>query len=178
MHALKHYRNSKGKQGEPFTFPLEKCDFFTPRGPVRSSKSQFDEGKTRETLYFSFRKKSDFSHFSLPGDRSAAPKFKGKIVKSRIFLPPTLQKERAPAEYRKIKENREKPEFFIPTLRKSEGVHERAPPREPRQGRSGGASEWTPPWKENIRAGRRPAGLYASFGNSRFSPTTANVIGG
>ena len=40
----------------------------------------------------------------------------------------------------KIKENREKTGFFIPTLPKRGGVHERATPLEPRQRRSGGAS--------------------------------------
>ena len=78
-----------------------------------------------------------------------------KIAKSRIFLPPTLQKERAPAEPRKINENREKPKFFYPHSSKKEGVHERAEPREPRQGRSGGASEWTPLRDNNAPAGAR-----------------------
>ena len=125
-------------------------DFFIHHKPAKISQNLDFFIPKQKTKIQENRKTSIFS--SPQNDENP-----GKSRNLRFFCPPASKRLRRSKQL-KIKENREKPDFFVPTLPKRAGVHERARPLEPPEG--GEAAErasWTPLGGRNPPAGGRQA---------------------
>ena len=113
----------------------QNLDFFIHHKPAKISQNLDFFIPKQKTKIQENRKTSIFS--SPQNDENP-----GKSRNLRFFCPPASKRLRRSKQL-KIKENREKPDFFVPALPKRAGVHERA--------------EWTPLGGQKP-AGRRPAG--------------------
>ena len=125
-------------------------DFFIHHKPAKISQNLDFFIPKQKTKIQQNRK---ISTFSSPQNNENP----GKSQNLRFFCPPASERLRRSKQL-KIKENREKPDFFVPTLPKRAGVHERARPLEPPVGgEAAERAEWTPLGGQKP-AGRRPAG--------------------